>query len=1035
MSRYQLRLLGSFQFTLGEEPATFRSEKERALLAYLAIEGFRPHSRDALAGLLWSDLPEDVAHNNLRVTLHRLRQVVGDLGADLPLLEVSRQAIQLSPTSQLWVDVSSFKELLARADQHAHEKLATCQECMAKYAEAAALYRGEFLQGVYPADSILFSEWAALNREHLHLEALRALYFLAAYHRRRGELNLALSYALQQLGLEPWREEAYCQAMTILALKGERSAALRYYERCRRVLKQELGVEPADETRLLYERILASRKRRRHNFPLQATPFLGRKAELDQMSEYLANPDCRLLTILGPGGIGKSRLAMQVAEAQIYTYLHGAFLVQLAGITMPIDMIRAIAGALELQFHPVGDPQIQLLDYLREKEMLLVLDNFEQLLGSGKPAAVSILEDLLENASNLRLLITSRQRLNLKREWVFVLQGLSLPGDVFDQDLEKYEAVQLFLQSARRIDPTIQPAKEEPVVVRICQLLEGVPLAILLAAAWTRVMSPEQIALEIESNLDFLASSYPDLPERHRSLRATFNHSYELLTSEEQQVLCNLSIFPVSFDRTAAEQVAGATLAMLANLSDRSLIEQIRTGNRGSHPRYRMHELIKQFSHEKFRQDPAEVERSKDRYRRFYMTFLNSRNNKVMGGMASYQAGQEVNSEIENVRLALEQAIAEGNLNELDHSLNILMYYYEIQGLFEEAECVFGEISRVMEKICLTGQDAGEEAGYYLGRAVMYHGWYCMHQARLDQAVELTQKGLALSRHSGDLEGYGLALNSLGVLARAQGKYQQAKGSLQEALKVLSENRYTWSQAGVLSNLGILAQLEGDLYLGEEFFNQSLDLYTRLDDEWGVANCLEKLGNIALLQGNLELANKRILQSIDIRRKLGQRWREANSLTELGEVAYRRQRYDEAKRIYQESLAILRDFGERLSLASTLARYGEVCLVLGDNAQARESLQASLKLAQEIGVDGTATRALLGMAELLVKEGAGEQSLEILFTIVKHSSLEHDDKVKTDNLLTELQAVLPPQVVLAAQAEGEWKSLEDLVKDVLRSDQ
>ena len=625
MSQLQLRLLGSFQFIRAEEYAVeFRSEKERALLAYLAIEGFRPHSRDVLAGLLWPEQSDAVAHNNLRVTLHRLRQAIGDLNAGPHLLDVSRETIQLIHNGRLWVDVSAFQELLSRISHHNHGKLATCQECMTWYAQAAALYQGEFLQGVYPVDSVLFSEWAALKRERLHLQALQALYLLTNYCRRRGELDLALGYARRQLELEPWREEAHSQVIHILALRGERSAALRQYERCRQVLMEELGIEPAKDTVTLFESILASRKRRRHNLPLQTTPFLGRKSELNQVSEYLFDPDCRLLTILGPGGIGKSRLALQAAEAQIYTYLQGVFLVQLAGITTQADMILVIAGALDLQFHLVGDPKRQLLDHLREKEVLLVLDNFEQLLGPDPSLGIGILEDLLKNTPGVRLLITSRQRLNLSREWVFILHGLPYPENVYAPGLEDYEAVRFFLNSAHRTSPGFQLTNGDILfIVRICQLLVGVPLAIEMAAAWIRVMSPEQILQEIENNLDFLSGSYPDYPERHRSLRATFEHSYNLLAPNEQLVLSRLSIFPDSFNRSAGERIAGASLAILSSLSDSSLLEHIRLNDRRSRPRYRMHKLIKQFSREKLNQNLAEVERTKAQYRSFHMESVN----------------------------------------------------------------------------------------------------------------------------------------------------------------------------------------------------------------------------------------------------------------------------------------------------------------------------------------------------------------------------------------------------------------------------
>jgi tetratricopeptide (TPR) repeat protein len=361
------------------------------------------------------------------------------------------------------------------------------------------------------------------------------------------------------------------------------------------------------------------------------------------------------------------------------------------------------------------------------------------------------------------------------------------------------------------------------------------------------------------------------------------------------------------------------------------------------------------------------------------------------------------------------------------------MYFYEIQGLFEEAEGVFRNIVRRMEGGSQSGQLASEQAGYTLGRALMYHGWYCMRLARFDQAIELTQEGLALCRQSGDLEGYGLGLNSLGVFATAQGKPQQAKAYLLEALEVLPEESYPWARAGVLGNLGTIASTDGDLSLSAELFQQSLGLYTRLADEWGVANMLGALGRITLRQGDLELAEKRLLEGIKIRQKLGHRWRIADSLNNLGDVACRRQRYAEASRHYQDSLAILQDYGDRVRIAETLVRYGEVCIALGENEQARESLHSSFKIAKEIGADGTLLRALLAMAVLLVKEGEREQAVQILATISEHPSLEHEDRTKAGNLLTEIQAGLSPSAFQTALEKGKTIALDDLTRHVFIS--
>jgi predicted ATPase/DNA-binding SARP family transcriptional activator/Tfp pilus assembly protein PilF len=1032
---YQLRLLGSFQLIHEGEAAGFRSEKERALLAYLAMEADRPHSREALASLLWPELSADTAHNNLRVTLHRLRHLLGEPGPGHLLLEVSREAVQLAKPSELLIDATTFQALLARAEQHDHTKLGTCPACMAWYAEAATLYRGEFLEGVYPADSPAFSEWALLKREYLDGQALRVLYILTAYHQRRGELDLALQYAQRQLELEPWREEAYCQVMAILAVRGEHSAALRQYERCRQVLREELGVEPAQETRALHQRLLAARKRRRHNLPPESTPFIGRRSELSQVAEFLSDPDCRLLTLLGPGGIGKSRLAIRAAQAQVYTHLEGVCLVPLAGIAMAQDMLRAIAGALELHFPPGVNPESQMLDYLRQKEILLVLDNFEQLLGPGESTAARALEGLLESAPELRILVTSRQRLNLNREWIFVLEGLSFPTEISDGRAEESEAAQLFLQCVRRSDPNFLPDEEDlAAIVRICRLLEGVPLAIELAAAWTRVMTPGQIALEIQKSLDFLASSSPAFPERQRSLGATFEHSYRLLTTQERQVLGKLSIFPHSFDRVAAEQVAGASLATLASLSDHSLLTRASSKQNGSHTRYRMHQLIRQFSGEKLGRDPGEAENTRDRHRAYYMGFLNARNRDVMGGTASYQAVEAVAGEMENIRPALQRAIDQGCLDELGGSLNILMCYYEIRGLFDEAERVFARIRQSIEDGIESGHVRKEHGEHYLARAMLYHGWYCMHLARFDEAIDLNEKGLSLSVESGDHEGHALALNSLGLLALNQGRYQTAEENLHAALEVDTQQGYIWGEAGALGNLGHLALLAGDLTVAGELFQKGLALFTQLNDLWGMAVSLNGLGDVALQQGNLERAEQSFSQALEIRRKLNQRWREALSLNGLAGVAVRRQDYAEAKDNYQNSLALLRDFGEKLHLASTLSRYAEVCTALGENAAARESLRESLRLARETSAEGTIQQALLGIAALLANEGEKERATQILSAIPERAPLDDKDGMRAANLLAGLEGSLSPHGVSALREREETTTLEDLIESLLRTD-
>jgi tetratricopeptide (TPR) repeat protein len=565
--------------------------------------------------------------------------------------------------------------------------------------------------------------------------------------------------------------------------------------------------------------------------------------------------------------------------------------------------------------------------------------------------------------------------------------------------------------------------------VRICKLLEGMPLALELASAWTPLMSAEQIAQEIERDLDFLSSTYPDMPARQRSLRATFEHSFQLLSPEEQRVLCRLSIFPASFERQAAEQVAGASLAILSALCDRSLVEQVRTGNGRSPTRYRMHELIRQFSREKLGRDESELGMAKARHRAYYMSFLNARNDKVMGGSQPYQAVQDVSGEIENVRQALDQAIVECNLNELGYSFDILMFFYEIRGLFAEAEEVFARIRRCFEDFAHEGRAYHEQTGRFLGRARMYHGWYCMHLARFDEAIELTQQGIDACLQSGDRKGYGMGLNSLGLLALSQGRYQQALRYLEESHDIALETGDIWWQASTCGNLAILATMQGDLTRAAELSQHSLDLMTRLGDEWGMAGSLDILGDLAVQQGDLELAEKCFRQGLQLREKLNQRWRYALTLSRLGGIAYRRQEYLEAKSDYQESLSLLRDFGERLHLSSTLARFGEVFTALGEYDSAREALQDSLHFARQISAEGITLRALLGMAELLLKVGESEQAYKILAAICEHPSLDHEDQERARSLLAEVRRLLSPQDIKPSPESEGSADLNKLVGD------
>jgi DNA-binding SARP family transcriptional activator len=380
MARLSIRLLGPFQVTLDGEPAVgFRSDKVRALLAYLCVELEGPHRREKLAGLLWPDWPERSARTNLRQALANLRQVIGDdaraAGRDAtpPFLRISRQTIQFNPASDAWVDVTAFAHLT----DFATTERPTTQDRIEELEKAVALYRGKFLEGFSLPDSAPFEEWTLLQREQSHRLVIEALHELIDAYSQRDDLETALQRTWRVLALDPWREQAHRQAMRLLALTGQRSAALAQYETCRLVLDEELGVKPAEKTTVLYEAIRSGDLRAAEpqaapacapagELPASLVPFVGRERELAQLKPLLADPTSRLLTLVGPGGSGKTRLAVEAAAAVRDQFTHGVHFVSLAPVESVEGVVPAVARALGFCFSPAEGTETH-----RPREQLL----------------------------------------------------------------------------------------------------------------------------------------------------------------------------------------------------------------------------------------------------------------------------------------------------------------------------------------------------------------------------------------------------------------------------------------------------------------------------------------------------------------------------------------------------------------------------------------------------------------------------------------------------------------------------------------
>ena len=511
MARLALYLFGSFYIRLdGEEIPAFESDKVRALLAYLAVEADVAHRREKLAGLLWPDKAEGKARASLSQALYSLRRALGGPGRAAADLLTTAETVQLCSKEATWLDVAEFKRLLESCEQHPHRPHTACQACKERLEQADALYRGEFLADLSLKDSFAFDEWAAVMREQLRLQAQRALQRLAGYCEQLGGCDQALEVAWRLVEMDPLWEEGVRQLMALLARQGQRSAALGQYDRLHLGLQQELGVEPERDTRLQAERLRkeASLQAVPNNLPAFITPFIGRQAERTALQDCLRDPSCRLITVLGPGGSGKTRLAIEAARASLDDFPDGVYLALLNPLQSVEALPSALAEALGFPVQAVSETKTQLLNYLRSKHVLLVMDGYEGILEGAGLAA-----DILHAASGCKILATSRSRLGVKGENVYPLEGLDYPPAGEEHVVTGYSAVQLFLEGARRVNPGSDPDRADlGSVAEICRLTQGMPLGVLLASAWMGIYTPQEIAAEINTSLDFLSAEWKDTP-------------------------------------------------------------------------------------------------------------------------------------------------------------------------------------------------------------------------------------------------------------------------------------------------------------------------------------------------------------------------------------------------------------------------------------------------------------------------------------------------------------------------------------------
>ena len=870
-------------------------KKVETLFKIFCSERGRVFTQDQLIEFLFPELNPGKAAQNLYNRISELRKVLEPnraRGKKSQFIDrVSTGDYCLRTDAPCWIDLEDFNLRIEEAIEL--ESSQHWLQANEAYHEAIELYQGE----LFSED--LYEDWSMSTRESCKERYLMALEGKAHCHSELAEYRWAIDGYQKVLQAAPTREHAIRQLMLMHVFAGESEQALQTFEIGTASLKELLEADPSDETRELYERIKEGgieqpQKASRHNLPQSSSVFVGRIDELQEIDRLLNDPAFRLVTLIGPGGIGKTRLALQLASERKSEFNDGVFWVDLVPIASVELIPIAIANAMKLSLIGQVDPSEQVLDFLSEKNILLILDNFEHLI-----EGIGLLDEISARASNVQLIVTSRERLMLRGEAIFEIEGMKLPED--EDSIPQSEAIQLGLNCLQRVSSNIQRDPEMmQQLARICRLVLGVPLAIELAIAWARILPLSEIAQEIEASDALLSSEDADLPERHRSMQAVFEYSWKLLSEAERQVFMRLSVFRGGFTRTSAQEVVNANLTQLSLLLDKSLINSDYTG------RYELHELLRQYGEEKLHIRKA-AEEWQESHVDFFLTLAEEAESERIGPrQEEWLNNLEV--EHDNFRAALQRSTRKQRGEQAIRLASALGWFWNIHSHFQEGlswlETALAQSEYVSEEL--------------RAKALLQAGTLSVYQSSYEKAQSHFEASLMLNRAIGSQAGIADALNGLGLSTHLRGDYESARSIHEECLDIRKKIGDERGLAETYNNLGMVFHFKGDLERAFELHSQSLALRREIEDKRGTCRSLGNLGNILLDQGEIEQAEQHYSDCLKLSRQLGDQRSVAVTQGNLGRLSQKRKRYTEARAHYDEKLKLARTMNDRSGVASTL---------------------------------------------------------------------------------------------------------------------